>query len=102
MARGAVMDVAEQMADWQSRMSAHLRRRCIRRAGKTAFSGWREALVGSRRQRRMLVKGAATWVKAKLRRTLATWRKYATLFRRQTNILRRATLRLANRRGCTS
>ena len=73
MARDAVEEVGEKMVTWQKRLSAHLRRRCLARAGKTGFHGWRELAVGSRRQRRMLVRGAATWVKSRLRRCLLTW-----------------------------
>ena len=73
MARDAVEEVGEKMVRWQKRLSAHSRRRCLARAGKTGFYGWRELAVGSRRQRRMLVRGAATWVKSRLRRCLLTW-----------------------------
>lgn len=98
MARGAVVDVGERMLAWQARLSAHLRRRCVRRAGKTGFVGWRETVVGSRRQRRMLVKGASAWVRSRMRRDMTSWRENARTLRAQGRALRQATRRMANRK----
>ena len=56
MARRAVVGVSEKMVEWQERLALHLRRRCIRRCGETGFAGWREHCIGSRRQRRMIIR----------------------------------------------
>lgn len=94
----AVLEASEFMLDWQARMADNLRARCVRRAGTSALSAWRDFCIGSRRQRRMIVKGAAAWVKSKLRRGVARWRENAGFFRRQANTLRRVARRLTLRK----
>ena len=97
-ARDAVVAFSETMFRWQSRLASHLRQRCLRRAGAAAFRAWIQRVLGSRRQRRMLVKGAATWVRAKMRRHLVAWRSTARDGRAKRVALRRTVNRMHRRR----